>query len=58
MRIENMFPTNQDNYQQFYVNCAFVNIMGPGGGDPSSAGFARFPGTYKPEDPGECDEFA
>jgi len=52
MRIENMFPTNQDNYQQFYVNCAFVNIMGPGGGDPSSAGFARFPGTYKPEDPG------
>lgn len=50
MRIENFMPTNTLSYQQFYVNCAFVNIIGPGGGTPT--GFARFPGTYQPEDPG------
>ncbi|KAF2116012.1 hypothetical protein BDV96DRAFT_598796 [Lophiotrema nucula] len=31
-------------YTQFYVNCAHVNIIGPGGGMPST--FARFPGAY------------
>ncbi|RYP11677.1 hypothetical protein DL765_007636 [Monosporascus sp. GIB2] len=50
MRIENLFPTASRGYQQFYVNCALVNIIGPGGGVPS--GFARFPGTYTEDDPG------
>ncbi|KAK3395198.1 glycoside hydrolase [Podospora didyma] len=53
MRIENFMPTNaQRDYTQFYVNCAFVNIMGPGGGGTPPTGFARFPGTYQPDDPG------
>jgi len=51
MRIEHFMPTDiSPPYQQFYVNCALVNIIGPGGGTP--VGFARFPGTYKPDDPG------
>ncbi len=51
MRIENFMPTDSLSYQQFYINCAFVNIIGPGGGTPTE--FARFPGTYKAEDPGK-----
>lgn len=39
------------NYSQWYVNCAHVNVIGPGGGTP--AGFAKFPGTYVVDDPGE-----
>ncbi|KAK0745604.1 glycoside hydrolase [Schizothecium vesticola] len=50
MRIENIFPETNPGYRQFYVNCALVNIIGPGGGVPK--GFAKFPGTYKEEDPG------
>ncbi|GAB1319632.1 hypothetical protein MFIFM68171_09842 [Madurella fahalii] len=51
MRIEHFMPTDfVPSYQQWYVNCAFVNIIGPGGGTP--VGFARFPGTYKANDPG------
>ncbi|KAM7200395.1 cellulose-growth-specific protein [Naviculisporaceae sp. PSN 640] len=51
MRIEHIMPTSEHPpYQQFYVNCALVNVIGPGGGTP--VGFARFPGTYKPNDPG------
>ncbi|GAB1315561.1 hypothetical protein MFIFM68171_05771 [Madurella fahalii] len=50
MRIENFMPTNQFNYSQWYVNCAHINIIGPGGGTPT--GFAKFPGTYKIDDPG------
>jgi hypothetical protein len=54
MRIENFMPTETTGYQQFYVNCAFVNIIGPGGGTP--AGFVKFPGAYAPEDPGKEHE--
>ncbi|KAK3293882.1 glycosyl hydrolase family 61-domain-containing protein [Chaetomium fimeti] len=50
MRIENIMPTGELRYIQFYVNCAFVNIIGPGGGTPTE--FARFPGTYPDDDPG------
>lgn len=50
MRIEQFMPTSQHNYCQFYVNCAHINIIGPGGGTPT--GFARFPGTYQIDDPG------
>jgi len=50
MRIENFMPTGELRYIQFYVNCAFVNIIGPGGGTPTE--FARFPGTYPDDDPG------
>ncbi|KXX81539.1 putative endo-beta-1,4-glucanase D [Madurella mycetomatis] len=50
MRIENFMPTNRFNYSQWFINCAHINIIGPGGGTPT--GFAKFPGTYKIEDPG------
>lgn len=43
-------PTPQKGYNQWYVNCAHVNIIGPGGGKPT--GFAKFPGTYTEDDPG------
>jgi hypothetical protein len=55
MRIENFMPTERTDYQQFYVNCAFVNIIGPGGGTPT--GFVKFPGAYAPEDPGKKDDY-
>jgi hypothetical protein len=32
VRIEQFMPTTQANYSQWYVNCAHVNIVGPGGG--------------------------
>ncbi|KAK0707196.1 glycosyl hydrolase family 61-domain-containing protein [Apiosordaria backusii] len=50
MRIEQFWPTNSYNYSQWFVNCAHVNIIGEGGGNP--AGFAKFPGTYDIDDPG------
>ncbi|KAI1816928.1 lytic polysaccharide monooxygenase [Poronia punctata] len=50
MRLEQWMPTQLDNYTQWYVNCAQVNIIGPGGGTPT--GFAKFPGTYEIDDPG------
>jgi hypothetical protein len=51
MRIENFMPTSRTGYLQFYINCALVNIIGPGGGTPTE--FVRFPGTYQDEDPGK-----
>lgn len=51
MRIEQFYPTSFKDYSQWYVNCAHVNIIGEGGGTPT--GFAKFPGTYRPDDPGE-----
>ncbi|KAK4107349.1 lytic polysaccharide monooxygenase [Canariomyces notabilis] len=50
MRIENFMPTASTGYLQFYVNCAFVDIIGSGGGTPTE--FVRFPGTYQNDDPG------
>jgi hypothetical protein len=52
MRIEQFMPTSTTNYSQWFVNCAHVNIVGPGGGVPT--GFAKFPGTYHRNDPGEA----
>jgi hypothetical protein len=46
-----MMPTNQKGYVQFYVNCAHVNIIGPGGGTTPTE-FAKFPGTYNYDMPG------
>jgi hypothetical protein len=53
MRIEQFMPTHMFNYTQWYVNCAHVNVIGPGGGTPTE--FARFPGTYDINDPGKQD---
>jgi hypothetical protein len=51
MRIEQVMPTASTRYLQFYINCAFVNIIGPGGGTPTE--FVRFPGSLQDEDPGK-----
>ncbi|KAK3294450.1 glycoside hydrolase [Chaetomium fimeti] len=50
LRIENFMPTAHTGYLQFYINCAFINIIGPGGGTPTQ--FVTFPGTYQDDDPG------
>ncbi|KAK4177322.1 family 61 putative glycoside hydrolase [Triangularia setosa] len=50
MRIEQFWPTSSYNYSQWFINCAHVNIIGPGGGIPT--GFAKFPGTYDIDDSG------
>ncbi|CAI6264403.1 unnamed protein product [Periconia digitata] len=53
MRFEYIYVT-AFNTTQFYVSCALVNVKSPGPSvEPGKpAGFARFPGTYKIEDPG------
>ncbi|KAF2018285.1 lytic polysaccharide monooxygenase [Aaosphaeria arxii CBS 175.79] len=50
MRFEYLMPSVGLNQTQWYINCALINLKGPGGGTPT--GFARFPGAYKPDDPG------
>ncbi|KAI1337334.1 glycosyl hydrolase family 61-domain-containing protein [Xylariaceae sp. FL0016] len=50
LRIEQFMPTAIYNVTQWYPNCAQINVLGKGGGVPT--GFARFPGTYKVDDPG------
>ena len=36
---------------QFFLNCAHVNIVGPGGGNLDSYPSAKFPGAYDYMDP-------
>ncbi|KAF1993579.1 lytic polysaccharide monooxygenase [Amniculicola lignicola CBS 123094] len=45
MRIETFWPSLYLDSSQWYINCAHVNIVGQGGGQPT--GSARFPGTYE-----------
>jgi hypothetical protein len=51
MRVEVINPSYRWLDVQYWVNCALVNVIGPGGGKPS--GFAKFPGTYNETDEGE-----
>ena len=32
MRVEQFLPHSQLDQSQFYVNCAHINVIGPGGG--------------------------
>ncbi|KAF2735279.1 hypothetical protein EJ04DRAFT_563457 [Polyplosphaeria fusca] len=50
LRIEHLWPQRSASGPQWYVNCAQVQVVGPGGGAPEE--FARFPGTYEVADPG------
>lgn len=52
MRVEMIYPNVLPDTKgtQFYVNCAQVNVIGPGGGTPK--GFVKFPGAYTPNTPG------
>lgn len=38
---------------QFFLNCAQVNIIGPGGGNLDGYPFAKFPGAYDYMHPGK-----
>ncbi|KAI1479585.1 glycoside hydrolase family 61 protein [Daldinia eschscholtzii] len=50
MRGEQVFPfSSQWNTTQFYISCAHINVVGPGGGTPGP--MARFPGAYDLFDP-------
>lgn len=49
MRIEQFLPTMQKGQSQWFVNCAHIEIVGPGGGKPDQ--FVRFPNAYKEDDP-------
>ncbi|KAF2794320.1 lytic polysaccharide monooxygenase [Melanomma pulvis-pyrius CBS 109.77] len=51
LRVEQFMPLLPD-YTQWYVNCAHIEVRGPGGGDPAPFTTAKFPGTYKIEHPG------
>jgi hypothetical protein len=51
LRVEQFEPDIQIGNSKYFANCALVNIKGAGGGIPK--GFAKFPGTYYPEDLGE-----
>jgi hypothetical protein len=52
MRVEMIYPNllPDDSRTQFYVNCAHVNVIGPGGGSPGT--FVKFPGLYNKNTPG------
>ncbi|KAF2180124.1 lytic polysaccharide monooxygenase [Zopfia rhizophila CBS 207.26] len=50
LRVEHFQPSRLTNTSQWYVNCAHINVIGPGGGMPT--GSAKFPGAYDLEDPG------
>jgi hypothetical protein len=50
LRMEFFYALSGFNQTQFYISCAHVNVVGPGGGQPKE--FIRFPGGYKQDDPG------
>ncbi|CAI6234547.1 unnamed protein product [Periconia digitata] len=50
MRFEYLYPNSHIGYSQWNINCALVNIMGPGGSEPPASALAKFPGTYNRED--------
>lgn len=52
LRIEQFWPSSTPGVTQFYINCAHINIVGPGGGSFDGYDFAKFPGTYKHDSPG------
>lgn len=59
MRMEMLYPNVLPDIAgtQLYVNCAQVNIIGPGGGTPKE--FVKFPGAYNKDTPGvKMDEAA
>ena len=51
LRMEHIYLQYLPGETQFYIACAHVNVIGPGGGKPTD--FVRFPGAYNASDPGE-----
>ncbi|KAF2875411.1 hypothetical protein BDV95DRAFT_602847 [Massariosphaeria phaeospora] len=52
LRFEQFWPSQKFKMTQFFINCAQVNIIGPGGGNMEGYSFAKFPGAYNYTDPG------
>ncbi|CAI6338965.1 unnamed protein product [Periconia digitata] len=55
LRFEQFWRDNNRKWEQWFVNCAQVNIIGPGGGSLKGYPFAKFPGVYDEKDPGNLD---
>ena len=49
LRLEQFMPTPEYNVTEWYVACAQIEVVGPGGGTPK--GFVRFPRAYKEDSP-------
>jgi hypothetical protein len=52
LRIEHMYVRSAFNTTQFYIECAQIDVVGPGGGRPEP--LVKFPGAYDLRDRGEC----
>ncbi|KAF2682062.1 lytic polysaccharide monooxygenase [Lentithecium fluviatile CBS 122367] len=50
LRVEHLYVRPVWNTTQFYIACAQVEVVGPGGGNPGP--LVEFPGAYTLEDPG------
>jgi hypothetical protein len=53
LRIEQFWRNLDKDWEQWFINCAQVNIVGSGGGSLERYPFAKFPGSYDKNDPGE-----
>lgn len=49
-RVEHFFIQSIYNTTQQYINCAHIEVVGPGGGKPGP--MVKFPGAYSLEEPG------
>lgn len=50
-RVEHFFIQSIYNTTQQYINCAHMEIIGPGGGTPGPT--VKFPGAYSLDEPGK-----
>jgi hypothetical protein len=50
LRVEHLYVRPTFNTTQFYIACAQINVIGPGGGKPGP--LVKFPGAYDLRDPG------
>ncbi|KAF1949124.1 hypothetical protein CC80DRAFT_279525 [Byssothecium circinans] len=55
LRIEQFWRNLDKDWEQWFINCAQVNIVGSGGGSLEGYPFAKFPGSYDKNDPGNLN---
>ncbi|KAF2248691.1 lytic polysaccharide monooxygenase [Trematosphaeria pertusa] len=51
LRVEHLYVRPAFNTTQFYIACAQIEVLGPGGGSPGP--LVKFPGAYNLSDPGK-----
>ncbi|KAF2647377.1 lytic polysaccharide monooxygenase [Lophiostoma macrostomum CBS 122681] len=49
-RVEHLYIQREYNQTQQYINCAHIEVVGPGGGTPGP--MVKFPGAYALDEPG------